>query len=119
MMKIVDRQTFLRMPAGTLFAKYEPINFEPPAIKGDTIGTNDFAVQYLDTIDVDCGDDMIDALERARLTGASVALDLDCEGRDGCFDADQLFAIWEPADVRQLISRLERTLPFDPKAERG
>jgi hypothetical protein len=42
-------------------------------------------------------------------------MDFDCQGRDGLFDAAQLFAVWEPQDVAVLIARL--TLTVAPKRE--
>jgi hypothetical protein len=38
-------------------------------------------------------------------------MDFACEGRDGCFESDdQMFAVWERADVEALIARLSATL---------
>jgi len=106
-MKIVDRKTFLALPEGTVFAKYKPCVFEALSIKGETWG-NDFLVQYIDTaLSADEADNL---LYGAAETGASLPMDFDCLSRDGCFDDDQLFAVWERADVEALIARLVRTL---------
>lgn len=35
-MRIVDRKTFLAMPIGTVFSKYEPCVFGNLCIKGET-----------------------------------------------------------------------------------
>ncbi len=37
-------------------------------------------------------------------------MDFDCLSRDGCFDQNQLFIIWEAKDVKQLIDRLQLVL---------
>lgn len=37
-------------------------------------------------------------------------MDLDSQGRDGLFVDDQLFAVWEDADVGQLVDRLKRCI---------
>lgn len=57
--------------------------------------------------------EFMDILDDAEKTGKSFDLDFDesNSGRDGCFDEDQLFAIWEPNDIRQLIERLQSCLP--------
>lgn len=108
-MKIVDRKTFLSLPAETLFSKYEPCVFGDLCIKGDTLGSNDFAYQQIaDAIACNDSGEFADKLLAAERTGGSVALDLDCQGRDGLFDDDQLFVVWEPADVAALIARLSK-----------
>jgi hypothetical protein len=110
-MKIVNRATFLAMPANTLFSKYAPCYFEGLTIKGDTWG-NDFLTQQIaDAIDSAGGGDFTNKLERAEELGESLAMDFDCMGRDGCFDDGQLFAVWEPDDVVALIERLKDCLP--------
>jgi hypothetical protein len=38
--------------------------------------------------------------------GEEIPLDFDCQGRDGLFDLDQLFAVWSDSDVEALITRL-------------
>jgi hypothetical protein len=110
-MLIVDRETFLAMPAGTVFAKYKPCVFDELSIKEDTCGT-DFAVQDIIPQFVtnnDSGDyfDTLDAAERGEPTPR---LDYDICGRDGMFDKDQLFAVFERHDVKDLIARLTKAL---------
>jgi len=109
-MRIVDRKTFLAMPPETLFSKYEPCVFGPLCIKG-TSYTDDFLYQDLaDAVEFRDSGQMLDDLEAARTEGKSLRMDFDCQGRDGLFDAEQLFAIWEQADVAALISRLTRCI---------
>ena len=106
-MKIVDRKTFLALPAETLFSKYEPCIFGDLTIKGENAGSNDFLTQQIVNA-VSCHDsgEFGDILHSAVETGDSFSMDLDCQGRDGLFDDGQLFAIWEPADIAMLIERL-------------
>lgn len=113
-MKIVNRETFLALPEGILFAKYEPNVFEDLCIKGETWG-NDFLVQQItDAIAYQGSDDFGDRLDESQSTGCSLPMDFNRLGRDGCFDDDQLFAIWERADVEALIARLAQTLEASP-----
>lgn len=109
-MKIVDHKAFLSMPAGTVFSKYEPCFFGPIAIKGDTTaGGIDFFVQEIDNaVACDSSTQQFEILETAERTGSSVALDFSCEGRDGLFEPEQLFAVWEKVDVEALIVRLQQ-----------
>ena len=109
-MKIVNRETFLALPPGTLFSKYEPCVFEDLCIKGETWG-NDFQVQQIaDAIESTGCEDFSKRLFHSEVEGDSLPMDFNCMGRDGCFDDDQLFAVWERADVEALIVRLTKTL---------
>lgn len=106
-MKIVDRKTFLAMPEGVVFSKYEPCVFGPLEIKGETWGeAGDFWAQQI--ADGVAGD--LDALLRAKESDESISFDFNCQYRDGLHDADQLFAAWEPADIQALIVRLQQSL---------
>lgn len=109
-MKIIDRKTFLTMPAGTVFSKYQPNVFGTLQIKGETIW-NDFFVQDIaEAIRCSSSDEFFDILDEAQETGVSVQLDFNCEGRDGEFDEDQWFAVWDNNDVAGLIERLSNCL---------
>lgn len=109
-MKIVDLTTFRAMPAGTLFSKYAPCYFEALTIKGDTWEYDFLTQQIADAITNTGSDNFCEQLDDAQATGGSLTMDFDCLGRDGCFDKDQLFAVWERPDVEALISRLQETL---------
>jgi len=111
-MRIVDRKTFLSLPDETLFSKYEPCVFGDLKIKGETVGTNDFLTQQIcDAIRCDDSGEFADILFSAQETGYSFAMDFDYMGRDGLFDDDQLFAIWETVDIIALIDRLKILVP--------
>lgn len=109
-MKIVKLEHFLALPPGTLFAKYVPCVFEELTIKGETLpATNDFCYQDIISVDAGACGDSADILFLAE-EGESVSLDLNCQGRDGCFEPEQLFAVYERHDVYQLIARLQQAL---------
>lgn len=127
-MRIVDRKTFLSLPAGTIFVKFpaQPSDGSfldlghdgEVAIKGETVGA-DFVVQPLFPLfdgDVDSEmnvgrmEDMLKGIE-------SPPLDYDYAGRDGLFDQDQLFAVWNRQDAEGLIARLQRALADGYSAE--
>jgi hypothetical protein len=110
-MKIVDRKTFLFLPSGVVFAKFNPHIFGELLIKGDTIGDNDFSFQSIvDAVDAKDSGEYGDILWSAVQNGDDVNFDFDCMGRDGQFDEDQLFSVWSKSDVEKLISRLQDTL---------
>lgn len=111
-MKIVDRKTFLSLPPDTLFSKFEPCVFGELSIKGETIGEDvDFYSQSIaDSLDWDYFLDFMDICSRAKETGESIKMDFDSPSRDGLFEENQLFAIWETEDVKALILRLEKCI---------
>ena len=106
-MRIIDRATFLKMPPNTVFTKYKPHIFDELMIKGES-WTNDFWTQDFLQLDYDDSLEIFDILDAARKEGKSFNLDLNCECRDGLFDDDQLFAVFEKQDVEMLIERLKR-----------
>lgn len=113
-MKIVDRKTFLGLPAGVLYSKYESFVFDELEIKGESIGSDDFYTQRIaGAVKCDDSNEFINLLDGAQLNGTSFSLDLNCEDRDGMFDQDQLFAVWEADEIADLISRI-KDLNFNP-----
>lgn len=113
-MKIVNRETFFSMPAGTVFAKYEPCVFGHVTIKGQTCEHDgrcfDYFEQPILDVEADSSFEACDVLVDAERTGKRFGLSFDCQSRDGMFEADQLFAVFEPHDVEALIERLKRAL---------
>lgn len=108
-MKIIDRGSFLAMPAGTLFAKADTPNtygFGPLTLKGETVGS-DFYEQRLvgDVEGTGDSEEWIQAYD-AMVAGESKPVDLNIEARDGLFDDDQLFAVFDRSDHIYLIKRL-------------
>lgn len=107
-MRIVNLPTFLALKGEVLFSKYQQICFSDLAIKVDNCGEIDFVTQEITgAIESEGSNDYFDILLKAETTGESIPLDLDCAGRDGMFEEDQLFAIWEAQDVDKLIARLQ------------
>lgn len=108
-MKIISRAEFLGMPPMTVYQKYEPCFFGPIEIKMGTCGTNDWFI--LEGTDQPTFDDAIDSGRWGECCqrmegGESIPVIMGVECRDGCFDNDQLFAIWERADLSELIAKL-------------
>lgn len=95
-MRIVNRKEFLELSEGTLFSKYDGDQYcSNLCFKLDSIGRVDF-----DAIDIG---NVFDFKRRDILT-KSQKLDFTLTAmRDGCFDENQLFAVWETYDVIKLI----------------
>jgi hypothetical protein len=109
-MKIVNRETFLSLPKGTLFSKYEPCIFGDLCIKDESY-ENDFRYQKINSA-IACNDtiEFSDKLFDARSYGTGLLMDFDDTYRDGMFDNDQLFAIWEQCDAEALLRRLDEAI---------
>jgi hypothetical protein len=109
-MRIVNKQEFLKLPENTIFSKYSPCQFGDLRIKGESVGTIDFYYQPISN-SIKCNDtgEFVDACTKAEKE--SVEMDFDCLTRDGVFDDEQLFSVWEEKDITAFISRLERRHP--------
>lgn len=119
-MRIVDRRTFLTLPAGTVFAKFG----------GPNGGTDDFYTQELGIKEGTCGADFVVQDLTGQFEGwtgsdshfseldrmvsdpshESPPLDYDSAGRDALFDDKQRFAVWSEEDHKRLIARLQEAL---------
>ena len=109
-MKIVSRTEFLKMKPGTVYSLYKPCIFGALEIKEKSY-ENDWLYQdIVDAIECDDSGDLTDRLFDAQENGSSLDIDFDCLSRDGLFDDDQLFAVWERKDVVALIERLRQTI---------
>jgi len=105
-MKIVDLTTFKTLSEGTIATKYEPCIFGDLFIKGAS-WEDDFVLTYITTeIDCDGTDDFYDKLNDALKNNTSVPMSFKESIRDGRFNDNQLFAVWEKTDVEGLIAKL-------------
>lgn len=111
-MRIVDRETFLCMPEGTVFMKFQR-GFGELSIKEQTVG-KDFRYFTLDP-SVNCvgGEDAID------MADSDPNLNVPIEIRHSCKDddvqtVDQKFAIWSRSDVDSLMLVLGRMPSAQP-----
>ncbi len=118
-MRIVDLEAFRALPAGVLYAKYRPCTFDNLSIKGDTWEHDFLTLSVIEPSfvgDMDCGERCA-TLDAMSERGESRAIEFDSYGRDGMFDKDQLFAVWERDDVAVLIEQLQGTLLVSPAPE--
>lgn len=107
-MKIVDYDTFIKMPAGTLYAEYTPYVFGETLIKQNTInGGKDWL--YLELVgnpDVDSEWHIgCEAMEEGEELPPDTSL---C--RDGMFDYSRRFLVYSRDDVENMILTLKETL---------
>lgn len=109
-MKIIDKNTLRDMPAGTLYSRYEPCCFHDLEIFEGPFAENDFIYSFLSAPDINgSGGDSSDFMKEME-NGESHEVELNSTGRDGRYDDDELFAIWEKSDVQALIAKLNDSL---------
>jgi len=124
-MKIINRKQFLDLPKDTLFSKFQPNVFGDLSIKGDTLYNGDEAIDFFltdvaDPVDCSSSDDLDRKLDIAVKLGSSLNTNYNIEGRDGCYDDNELFAVYERQDVLKLINRLSDCVKTDYKiTDRG
>ena len=114
-MRIVSRDQLLKLPPNTLYCTYEPSVFGELLIKMETLDTgNDWIYQDISS-SLDClgSNDLFDKLWEAEEKGISLDMNFHLTGRDGCFDYDQLYVVYEQKDIKQLIDRLKECIRND------
>lgn len=109
-MRIVNRKEFLQLPSGTLYCKYEHTSAYNISIKYDT-WESDWLHQELPTLwspDESSSSDLYDKLDKAESDSSySFSQDLESSNRDGHFDENQMFLIYEKEDIIKLIKKLK------------
>lgn len=116
-MKILNRKQFLELPEGVLYTSGEPWAFGNIHIKGKTCELfgeqyNDWYEWQLDHIEWQNDGELFDRLEEMRNTGKSYPLDI-TQGRNGLFEDNELFLVYEKADLTLLINELKRCKGVD------
>jgi len=111
-MRIVDRATFLALPTNTVYQKYEPVFFGPISIKLDSLSADWIELDvsnpdFKEASDSGAWAELCSQME----DGRSIPLYMESCVRDGLFDTNQLFAVWEPHDIKLLIEKLRACLP--------
>jgi hypothetical protein len=108
-MKIISRKEFLELPAGVLFQKGHPWYWEIPLFKGDTIYHEgkaiDFHTQSLFDTDPDEHTNVINAWEDMLNNKKEYPAESVGE-RDGCFDDEDLFMIYDEKDRKYIANLL-------------
>ncbi len=109
-MRIVNREEFLAMPAGTIYMEYDG-SFGNLCVKGDSLSVDFYSNSVTCEVDCDSSGELADILHEAENNSSySIPLHFNTECRDGLFEEKQLFAVYEERDTTGLIARLEETL---------
>ena len=113
-MKIINYDTFVKLGKNIMYSFYEPTYTSGLMIKEDTLnGGNDwFYYDLLDNPDQDYDGEFLqypDVIEKME-NGESIKADFSCLERDGMFDYDRKFLIYEKEDIQEMINKLKSLL---------
>ena len=107
-MKIVNLEEFRALPEYTLFAKYDPCVFGELETKYET-WEHDFLcasiIDFQGNVSSEHWACILDEMEKNK---SSVGLDFEHSGRDGLFEDNQMFAVFENKDIDDLIAHLRK-----------
>lgn len=106
-MRIYNRAEFLKLPEGVLFCKGKPWHWDTPMVKGESL-TNDFIFRDLCCIEDEGSDD--DPIMTAMLENGESAAINTAYARDGCFDDEDIFLVFEAADLNELKGIINNAL---------
>jgi hypothetical protein len=111
-MKILNRKQFLKTPRNTLWSYYEPCCFRELNIKtsNDKDWENDFVYYGLIAeFNTKNSNEFVEICERMEL-GESVPQSFEETTREGMFEDEQLFLVYEKEDIKGLIKTLTEIL---------
>jgi hypothetical protein len=108
-MKIVDYDTFVKMPQGTIYSTYSPCNFGDIYCLEEVIndGSDWFLSRMINNPDDNCD---IQKCCTDMENGVSIDADFHCWERDGMFDYDRKFLVYETKDIEMFIEKLQDCL---------
>lgn len=102
-MRIVNFEEFLKLPAGTIFQKFEPSVCDVIAVKSDSLEWGEVKDFCLDLFG---GESISDHLS----SDVSVTINTGFTIRDASYNPKQLFAVWEEEDILVGISVFTKAL---------
>jgi len=112
-MKILDRKSFMKLPSGVIYSKGCQWVFEGLSIKGDTITIDDRDIDWyylgVEWIDAKDSDEASSRLDEMLDEGVSYPMET-AYGRDGCFDYDDVFLVFERPDLERLQDYIQQAL---------
>lgn len=131
-MKALTFEQFLTWPSGTLFVKCERGAFHTMGFKGTSIERGDPVGEADEPLYIDfmyeeiipplnlCTNELEEyqeLIDKHAVTGESLPDIDELPARDGTFDHDCIFLVWEEADIQRLIGRLQGAIPKSDKCD--
>lgn len=108
-MKIYTRKAFLQLPPGAIFCKGQKWFFQELCVKGETNIYNDFYFQNLQWIAGDSSEICFAQLDDMFENGTSYPME-DTQIRDGCFNENDIFLVYEIDDLKQIIHIMQNAI---------
>lgn len=108
-MRLVDRKTFLTLPAGTFYCWGAQWWFGPLCIKGENALPPQWWYRSLDGIDADADMQLFDRYEAMLAADARWPLN-ESENREDRVEDGELFLIYEAADLLALRSAIDQAI---------
>jgi len=115
-MKIFTRLEFMKLPPGTLYKKFTtPFAFEDLSVKFDSLpyhedGDGDFVCMGIGDIEAGESGQMFERLDEMMEEGSSYPLELDYAGRDGMFEKEAMFLVFEHDDLVKLRAMIDKAI---------
>jgi hypothetical protein len=102
----------MKFPAQPNYGSYVDLGYTPVLeIKGETLAGDYVTVDLCPCFEgCQTSEQWMETMIAAISGEETPPFDYECGGRDGLFDQDQLFAIWNPDDHRRLIAALQSAL---------
>lgn len=111
-MRIIDKKEFYKLPKGTLYSDYDHVFFEDLKIKGETIYSKENPIDFyyedlIGNIMCNNSDEYNEIPFESHKNKTSFELDFNCYERDGLYQENQMFAVYDKKDLIGLIQKLE------------
>ncbi len=107
-MRVLNRDAFLALPAGIIYATGTRWSFSGLRAKGDTCGDDWYEFDPC-WIEADVPDDAFERLESMLAIGTSYPMET-AECRDGMFESDAVFLVFERDDLKLLRAKIETAI---------
>lgn len=110
-MKIINRKQFLEIPEGTIYSKFDPYIIDGLYIKNESLGNDWYYQDLINSIECNDSGEYTDKLFKARDDPKyELRQDYNVNQRDGLFNEEQLFLIYDKDDAMKLIITLFETI---------
>lgn len=114
-LRIVNRDQFLKLPNGVVYSRYQSLSmFSGLEVKEETL-TNDWVyTSLMEFVDAHDSGEMADIMIKAEEEGTEFRLDVECGQRDGFFEGEEYFAIYDKEDILKLFERMKSVVESYP-----
>lgn len=82
-------------------------------VKFDTLGSSDFVQLHLNDVGGDDSGDIVQRFDDMLSTGASYPLDFEGTSREGLFDDEMVYLVYEKQDLEALRGVIDRAIALE------